>query len=213
MKAVFTHFQKFIAIKMISSSEVPSCKIIFLGNSGVGKTTLVSRWTSPIFDSTIRPTIGVNHQRKRIQINNEEVDLFIWDTAGQEQFRALTPLYTRSASFAIITVAINDLSSFNSIENWIELLSKTCDEMPPIALAVNKMDLAEEMVISEEQVLEKYEKKFSGNIFFVSAFNGKKVDDMFMKAATDGFNHYKEVNNLVTKQVINDNDESKKKCC
>lgn len=198
---------------MITPSEVPSCKIILLGNSGVGKTSLVSRWTSPTFDPSIRPTIGVNHQRKRIQLGSDEVDLFIWDTAGQEQFRALTPLYTRSASFAVITVAVNDLASFGSIASWIDLVAKTCDHVPPLALAVNKMDLAEEIVLSEEQILEKYAQPFEDRVFFVSALDGRGVGDMFARAAADAFEHYKRTNGFVPRSDAGAREDNGSGCC
>ena len=169
------------------SPNRPACKIVLLGNSGVGKTSIVTRWTSGQWQSSIKPTIGANHQRKKVEVSGKEVDLFLWDTAGQEQFQALTPLYARSAAAAIIVTAINDISSFDSLQTWIDLVNNSCDSMPPIILAINKIDVTENIVFTHDEIEEKYHSKFDG-IFFVSAITGEELDNLFMHAAFQGYN-------------------------
>ena len=166
----------------------PACKIVLLGNSGVGKTSIVTRWTSGQWQSSIKPTVGANHQRKKVEIDDQEVDLFLWDTAGQEQFQALTPLYARSAAAAIIVTAINDISSFDSIDTWIDLVNNSCDSLPPIILAINKIDITENIVLTHDEIEDKYHSRFDG-IFYVSAITGEELDNLFMQAAVKGF-HY-----------------------
>jgi small GTP-binding protein len=163
-----------------------SCKVVLLGNSGVGKTSLVIRWTTGIYEKEIRPTIGANHQRKIVKLGDEDVDLYLWDTAGQEQFQSLTPLYARAAACALIVASISDPDSFTALETWRELLNNSCDHIPPILLIVNKIDLTDQAHMSNEDIQEKYADKFSG-VFFVSARTGEGVDPAFMQAAQVGY--------------------------
>jgi small GTP-binding protein len=132
-----------------------------------------------------KPTIGSNHHRKRIALaNGNPADLYVWDTAGQEQFQSLMPLYARSSSLAIVTAAINDEASFDSIPNWVETITTSCDTPPPIILAINKMDLTENMTVGRDAIHEKYDSQFIG-IFFVSALSGEGVDQLFALAAVE----------------------------
>jgi small GTP-binding protein len=158
------------------------CKIVLLGNSGVGKTTLMTRWTSGMFESQISQTVGANHQRKTIRIHGQTVDIFLWDTAGQEQFQALTPLYAHSAATAIIVVAIDQLASFKGIATWTDLLNRSCDVRPPIVLLVNKIDKSDKPAFENEEIRERYGTSFAG-LFFVSAVTGESVDTAFCFAA------------------------------
>jgi small GTP-binding protein len=168
---------------MMDGSHVPHYKIVILGNSGCGKTAIILRWVSGTFPEASNPTIGSNHQRKRILLGpNRPVDLYVWDTAGQEQFQSLTPLYTRSASLAIVTVAIDDESSFNAIPRWITTVTSSCEVPPPVVLAVNKMDLRDSAVFTMDQVHTRWDSEFAG-IFFVSALTGESVDQLFEFAA------------------------------
>jgi small GTP-binding protein len=87
-------------------SDVPlSLKAVLLGDSGVGKTSMVARLMASSPQQIANPTVGAAHYRKRVVIEDREVDLWIWDTAGQERFRSLTPLYARSAYVAIVTAS------------------------------------------------------------------------------------------------------------
>ena len=178
---------------MDDTDKRASCKIVLLGNSGVGKTSLVMKWTNGDFHRTIKPTIGANHQRKTVQISaNEEIDLYLWDTAGQEQFQSLTPLYARSASCAIVVAAINDRESFEALEQWLKLLEASCDPVPPVILAVNKMDLMGQACKTQEEIEQEYSAKFCG-IFYVSAASGENVDNVFNQAAKSAYEFIKKV--------------------
>jgi small GTP-binding protein len=113
------------------------------------------QWTTGDYQAQIGPTVGANHQRKSVNVQGEDVDLFLWDTAGQEQFQALTPLYAHSAAAALIVVAVDEIDSFKGIQTWTELLNRSCDKVPPIVLLVNKMDREERAVAKKEEVKER----------------------------------------------------------
>jgi small GTP-binding protein len=163
-----------------------SFKAVLLGDSGVGKTSIVTRWTTGVHQKISNPTIGANHQRKRVVIDDRDIDLFIWDTAGQEQFQSLTPLYARSACVAILTASVTDRKSFENVGHWVEILSSATDELPPIVLAANKIDLRESAQITDEEIEAEYRSKFAG-LFFVSAVTDEGINNLFAFAAQLGY--------------------------
>ena len=190
-----------------------SCKIVILGNSGVGKSSILYRWITGEYKKSLNTTIGANHQRKRILINNEEIDLYLWDTAGQEKFQSLTPLYIRTASLAFITLSINDISSFENCEYWLSMLKESCDIIPPIFLIINKIDLINEYVYTIDQILKNYQSLFK-EIYFVSAFSGEKINELFFNASKEAYFFQKNFLGLnKNPNNLNENNIKKNKNC
>jgi small GTP-binding protein len=189
-----------------------SFKAVVLGDSGVGKTSLVTRWTTGSYSRAANPTVGANHQRKRLALDGQEVDLFLWDTAGQEQFQALTPLYARSSSVAILTVSIIEPTSFDNMQRWLLLLESASDELPPVVLAVNKIDLKDRAFKSVDEIQNEYQSKFAG-IFFVSAATNEEVDNLFTFAAMAGYRHFKNAHAEAHGSVLSEEEEIRRKCC
>jgi small GTP-binding protein len=159
-----------------------SLKTVLLGNSGVGKTSLVIRAVTGEWPSDPDPTVCVNHHRKVVSVGQREVEVYIWDTAGQEQFQALTPLYCHSAACALIVAAVDDRDSFRGIPAWVDLLAQSCDEPPPMILLANKVDREDGALVSQEEVERLYRGAFHA-VFFVSARTGQDVDAAFEEAA------------------------------
>jgi len=196
---------------MATKTSLVSCKVVLLGDSGVGKTSLANRWISSGWNSAFKPTIGANHQRKRIVINNDNVDIFLWDTAGQEQFRSLAPVYTRSASAVLIVASLNDIHTFESIQSWIDIVKTTSEEIPPLILLANKEDL-DTHCIKEEEIHEKYHDLFQ-SIYVVSALTGKCVDDAFQCASEAAYHFFMSYNEGVTNKPIIAASTKKGGCC
>jgi small GTP-binding protein len=163
-----------------------SVKIVLLGNSGVGKTSIVSRWISADPLVRLEPTVGVNHQRKLATVGDQIVDVYLWDTAGQEQYKALTPLYTHSSSCALIVAAINDSASFQAIPKWVDVLQQSCNRPPPVILLVNKMDLVDGMVATITDIELTHGKNFHA-IFFVSTVTEEGIEAAYNGAVTVAF--------------------------
>lgn len=153
-------------------------KVILLGNSSVGKTSLAIRWLRNNFDEVVRPTIGATNSIKEIHTQGRTLRITLWDTAGQEQFRSITPLYVRGAKCGIIVVAQNDPDSFQSINTWLELLNSSEEQVPAI-LAINKTDLENP---GTEDLIELYKTKFK-SFFLVSAKTGDNVEQLFKSSA------------------------------
>lgn len=161
-----------------------SMKVVMLGDSGVGKTSLVSMWSTHHFNDGQTPTVCAMSSVYGVNIDGRAADVFLWDTAGQEQFSPLTPLYLRQTSVAILTAAIDNAETFESIDKWLQLVHETCDGGPPVILAINKMDLKGDDCIVPD-LREDADEVFAG-VFYVSAKTGENVQELFEFACRKG---------------------------
>ncbi|KAH3760673.1 GTP-binding protein ypt5 [Pelomyxa schiedti] len=133
----------------------PTYKIVLLGESNTGKTSLVSRITRNTFQSDPSNTIGATFQVFNATVNGKTVKLELWDTAGQERYRSLTPMYMRGAHAGIIVYDITNMSSFDGMKQWAEDLKSTALDGCVVAIVGNKTDLADKRII-EKTVGEEY---------------------------------------------------------
>lgn len=161
--------------------KLQSYKIIILGNAGVGKTSLANRQCRGQFTYQMTPTIGTSHMKTVIPLTDENVELKIWDTAGQEQFASLVSMYARGAHACIMVGSFCDPNSMEDLELWKERLN-VAGENPPIIVAVNKTDMQEGAPLTLDGIKEKYGEKYP-DLLFVSAKTGDGVKELFMAAA------------------------------
>jgi small GTP-binding protein len=123
-------------------------KLILVGDSGVGKTNLLSRFTEDEFHAESKSTIGVEFAAKTLRIDEKVVKAQIWDTAGQERYRAVTAAYYRGAVGAIVIYDVTSVRSFQALPQWLTELRDNVDSDVVIVLVGNKTDLAENRVVS-----------------------------------------------------------------
>jgi small GTP-binding protein len=116
-------------------------RIVAIGDSAVGKTCLISRLMEERFNPREQTTIGANWQLFIHDIGSDRIELQIWDTAGQEMFRSLGPLYYRSAVGAVAVYDVTNRSSLNNLDSWIAAFTATAGTDVTIAIAANKCDL------------------------------------------------------------------------
>ena len=129
-------------------------KILIIGESGVGKSSLLLRFTDDQFDPDQEATIGVDFKVKVIDNNGNKVKLAIWDTAGQERFRTLTPSYYRGAQGAILVYDISSRESFQKVEDWLNELETYSTNHDLIKMLVgNKCDKEGERRVTKEEGL------------------------------------------------------------
>jgi len=127
-------------------------KILIIGESGVGKSSLLLRFTDDAFDPEISATIGVDFKVKVISIDGNKVKLAIWDTAGQERFRTLTPSYYRGGQGAILVYDVTNRDSFQKVEDWLNELETYTTNHDMIKMLVgNKCDKEDERQVSKEE--------------------------------------------------------------
>jgi len=116
-------------------------KVVLIGDSGVGKSNLLSRFTRGEFNLESKSTIGVEFATKSIQSDSKTIKAQIWDTAGQERYRAITSAYYRGAVGALLVYDISKRNSYDSVARWLKELRDHADPQIVIMLVGNKKDL------------------------------------------------------------------------
>ena len=155
-------------------------KVVFVGDASVGKTSIFMRKMNGDF-STSTPTIGVSNNKIDISYNNKSVQMNIWDTAGQEQYQSLAPLYLKGAEVAIIVASLHDSMSIEHISKWHQEVLSSAGDIPCIAV-VNKTDILETPPTPIPVVQSTLQAKFQ-SIFFVSAKTGDGIEVLFAEVA------------------------------
>ena len=157
----------------------PSMKIIVIGNGKVGKSTLALKFVKNIFTTEYKQTLGVDflNIKKYIKKIDQTIDFYIWDTAGQDHFNAITRRYYRGADACLIVFAINDKDSFIQVKSWHKKMKNECGDIPT-ALVMSKIDLKQEQKISDEEA-EKLAKELGIKLFKVSSKEGIMVEECF----------------------------------
>lgn len=126
-------------------------KIVLLGDSGVGKSNLLLRYTKNQFNESSTTTIGVEFATKNLKIENHYVRAQIWDTAGQERYRAITNAYYRNAAGALLIYDITRYQTFENIKKWIRELKENSEQNVLMILIGNKSDLKEQRQVKYEE--------------------------------------------------------------
>mmetsp|Transcript_39683 Transcript_39683/g.120176 ORF Transcript_39683/g.120176 Transcript_39683/m.120176 type:complete len:220 (+) Transcript_39683:71-730(+) len=159
-------------------------KIVLLGDSSVGKSNLLSRFTRDEFDQESRSTIGVEFASKTVKANGKVLKAQIWDTAGQERFRTITSAYYRGADGIILVYDITDRESFNHIDDWLAEVNRYVNESTCKILVGNKCDNTEERQVSTEEAKKKAEDL---GIAFVetSAKDATNVEEAFQMMSAE----------------------------
>jgi small GTP-binding protein len=158
-------------------------KILVIGESAVGKSCLLLRYTDNKFQETFMTTIGVDFKTKYIDIEGVRVKLQIWDTAGQEKFRSITKAYYRGAHGILVVFDVSRRDTFNQTRMWIDSIRDSSADSNPIdvILVGNKCDL-ERCVTAEEA--EDLAKQFQIPYYETSAKDATNVDSAFTALAT-----------------------------
>ncbi|XP_041356350.1 ras-related protein Rab-11B-like isoform X2 [Gigantopelta aegis] len=153
-------------------------KIVLVGDSGVGKTNLLSRFTRNEFNAESKSTIGVEFATRNVTIKGRTIRAQIWDTAGQERYRAITSVYYRGAVGALVVFDITKQQSFQNLEKWLEEIREHADQEVCIMLVGNKADLRHLRAVTTEDGRMLAEKS---NYSFIetSALEGVNVGEAF----------------------------------
>ncbi|KAF4321140.1 hypothetical protein JM18_004559 [Phytophthora kernoviae] len=159
-------------------------KIVLIGDSGVGKSNLLSRFTRNEFNLESKSTIGVEFATKSIVAEGKTIKAQIWDTAGQERYRAITSAYYRGAVGALLVYDITKHGTFENVERWLKELRDHADANTVIMLVGNKSDLRHLRAVSTEEAMAFAEKN---NLAFIetSALEATGVDTAFQRILTE----------------------------
>ncbi|XP_072548506.1 ras-related protein Rab-25b [Salminus brasiliensis] len=197
-------------------------KVVLIGESGVGKSNLLSRFTKNEFNHDSRTTIGVEFSTRTVQLNSLTIKAQIWDTAGLERYRAITSAYYRGAVGALLVYDISKHLTYESAERWLKELYDHADPHIVVMLVGNKSDLASIRSVPTEDAKDFAEK--NGLLFMeTSALESTNVETAFNSVLTEI--HKKVSSKEVTRGSINavslsspqpaqtDAQEEKKACC
>ena len=153
-------------------------KIITLGDSHVGKSSLIIKFIENKFTTNYISTVGFDLKCKTMKINDEEIKLILHDTAGQERFRSLASNYIKKANGVLLVYDISDKKSFENIGRWMEDIIEESGNKIPIVLVGNKCDLKQERVVKKEDG-ENMAKQYNLIFFETSCKDGDNVENCF----------------------------------
>ncbi|XP_078329505.1 ras-related protein Rab-8A-like isoform X2 [Crassostrea virginica] len=126
-------------------------KLLLIGDSGVGKTCVLFRFSEDAFNSTFISTIGIDFKIRTIELDGKKIKLQIWDTAGQERFRTITTAYYRGAMGIMLVYDITNEKSFENIRNWIRNIEEHASQDVDKMILGNKCDMNDKRVVSKEK--------------------------------------------------------------
>ena len=203
----------------MASEDPLTCKIVLVGETGVGKTAIISRYTLDTFKKGQQPSTMASRTMKEIIIPefNRKLKFDIWDTAGQEKYRALTKFFYKDAAIAIMVYDITRRESFDEVSNyWSTQVRECASESLIIGIAGNKSDL-----FDQEQVKEMEGKTLAKELGAVyqltSAMNGSGIITLFQKLGSEYLTYHKRrpsQQSDARRQLKNENaHKKKKKCC
>ena len=198
-----------------------TCQFLLLGDTEVGKTCLINRYTNGVFREEYISTVGIDFYTKPEEINNKTVQVKIWDTVGQERFRALTPSFLRNAEGVVIVFDVTSQESFDNVKGWINSVKSNIGEnVIPIIIVGNKIDMENLREISKEDG-NKIASENGFKYFETSAKTGKGVDEAFKELVNQILdiqdkNDDEKVDERPSVKIHKDNNkdnQKKKGCC
>ncbi|XP_072044544.1 ras-related protein Rab-26-like isoform X2 [Amphiura filiformis] len=162
-----------------------ACKVMLIGDSGVGKTCLLVRFKDGAFLSgSFISTVGIDFRNKVVDIDGSKVKLQIWDTAGQERFRSVTHAYYRDAHALLLLYDVTNRQSFENIRAWVSEIQEYANDDVVVMLLGNKSDMVSERVVKKEEA-EKLAKDHGVAYMETSAKSGLNVELAFVAVAKD----------------------------
>uniref|UniRef100_A0AAV1VJM3 Uncharacterized protein n=1 Tax=Peronospora matthiolae TaxID=2874970 RepID=A0AAV1VJM3_9STRA len=162
------------------NSKAREVKVVLLGDTGVGKSSLVLRFVTNNFRPYSESTIGASFMSKMIVVNDAPIKYQIWDTAGQEKYHSLAPMYYRGAAAAIVVYDITRKQSLTTLKNWVKELKQLGPDNIVIAIAGNKSDLEERREVPASQA-RVYAEEIGALFIETSAKEDTNVSDLFIQ--------------------------------
>jgi len=191
-------------------AEQSSPRVIFIGDAGVGKTSIIIRVTTGSFDTSPSPTVGAGVRPVTIRVRDASCKFHLWDTAGQEIYRSIVPLYFKQAVVAVVVFSLTDANSFSNLQLWIDMLKEHAPHPVPVVIVGNKTDLDNPSVDAGAAKAWAASRNFP--FFLTSAVSGDGVQTLFEHIA-EGYvqNAYASGMAIAKRKPKDDDDEGG--CC
>ena len=199
------------------------CQLLVVGNSAVGKSSILRRFTQDKFNPNYFATVGIDFFTKDVKLDDKVIHIKIWDTAGQERYKSLTQGFFRNAQGIIIVYDITNQTSFDDLKYWIQSIENNINlqnKIIPAIIIGNKIDILEREV--DNISAENFAKEIKYKYFEVSAKSGKGVDEAIkylIKKVIEVIDKENKDENINKSIKINSEDEKNKdklkkdKCC
>ena len=195
-------------------------KLIILGDSGVGKSSIIQRYYSDSFNENLQITLKANFLEKEVIINNQKITLELWDTAGQEKYRSLTQIFVKNSKIIIFAYSVTSLKSFESLNFWYDFVQKEIRQNTILGLAGNKTDLIFENNYEEEVSEEKgkeFADKIGASFALVSAKESSKeiislINELILNYLDNRESNSIDLNTTI-RLDLNNEDLQKENCC
>ena len=196
-----------------NNNEMKSYKVLLLGNSCVGKTCILLRFSEDSYTDNYEVTIGLNYRIKTINIDNNPIKMQIWDTSGEEKFKAIAKNFYRGAHGVLLVYDICEKKGFLDVKSWIEqIIENTDNDNIVMILCGNKIDKEKERIISKQEG-ENLAKSYGIPFFECSAKNNININEMFNTMAQNIFMKVGTRYSIAVKLNSNNFKNKMGKCC
>lgn len=163
---------------MLREEEIEiAIKVVVVGNGAVGKSSMIQRYCKGIYTKDYKKTIGVDFLERQIEVNGEDIRLMLWDTAGQEEFDAITKAYYRGAQACVLAFSTVDRDSFEAIESWKRKVENEVGEISMV-IVQNKIDLIDDAVVQHDEA-EALAKKLHLRFYRTSVKDNLNIEEVF----------------------------------
>lgn len=168
----------------LSEERSPILRVVTIGDTSVGKTSIITRLTQGRFNENEKTTIGAMFLLHQEKVDGMTLDMQIWDTAGQEKFKSLGPIYYRGAVAAIVVFDWTSEASFTNVGAWIKEFTESSGTDPSIILIGNKIDLESECQVDPDEA-QRYATENGYLLFKTSAATGSGIQEAFTGVAKE----------------------------
>jgi len=165
-------------------------KFIVIGDSTVGKTSLINRFHGEQFSTSLISTIGVDFRLKTIDVDGKRIKIQVWDTAGQEQFQSITPAYYKGAHGVMLVYDVTNRRSFDNISRWMRMIAEHGNEMVRKVILANKCDVTGPERVIDRQMGEEIAYKNDFKFFETSAKENINIDNAVASLARSVLDHF-----------------------
>jgi len=211
-------------VKLIPENQVSNTndynnfKIIIIGDSGVGKSSILKRAVKGTFDPNYQATVGFEFLLLYYIVNDYKIKLQIWDTCGEEMYRSLVQGFYRNTSLAVLVYDISNKESYEGLDVWLKDIRSRLNEEVPIFIAGNKSDLEDERKITSDEAKEFSKTRRTKHFTECSAKTGYNIENIFYEAAKYLYSIREELGKDKSSNKLkigedNSPGQKKKKCC
>ena len=166
------------------STESFQCRIVIIGDTSVGKTSILNQLIEQTFQEYEQSTVGANYQLYVEEIDGKKVEIQIWDTAGQEKFKSLGPIYYRNARGAAVVFDVTNRNTFDDLSEWINAFREVAGTDTAIFIVANQIDRVDARTVDSDEV-KKWADSNGYRVFETSAKTGVGVKELFHEIAIE----------------------------